>query len=67
MIRRGENIINWSCALGSSVADIEVDQADFKGRTTFRVPGYSKLMECGLLYVVAYSIENSGRFPLSLL
>jgi len=60
LIRRGEGLVNWSFALQSSVADIEVDQVEFNGRTRFKIPGYSDTVEFGLLYHCAYPVQNSG-------
>jgi valyl-tRNA synthetase len=61
LISRADGIVNWCCALESSVADVEVDDVDFKGRLTMRVPGYEMPVEFGLLYFCGYKFEDSGK------
>ena len=61
VIRRGIGIVNWCYALQTSLADIEVDEVEFNGRTKMRVPGYENPVDFGLLYYCAYKIQNSGR------
>jgi valyl-tRNA synthetase len=59
-ICREDEIINWSCELGSTISDIEVDQVNFTGKTSLHVPGYDHQIDFGLLYLCAYALENSG-------
>jgi len=60
LIRRGDGLVNWSCALRSSVADVECIGVDFTGSETLRVPGHKQLVEFGRLYFINYKIENTG-------
>jgi valyl-tRNA synthetase len=56
LIYRDRRIVNWCCQLGSVVSDIEVDSKEINGRQKFSVPGYSKEIELGVLYNIAYKI-----------
>lgn len=60
-ICRGDGVVNWSCQLQSTISDVEVERADFTGKTSFRVPGYDKPIDFGLLFHCCYNLENSGR------
>ncbi len=61
LIKRVDGIVNWSCALKTTVADIEVDEVDFDKRTTISVPNYKDPVEFGVLYYVAYQFLDSGK------
>jgi len=52
--------VNWSCALQTTVADIEVDNINFEKKTSLRVPNYESPIPFGVLYYVAYSLVDSG-------
>ena len=56
LIYRDRRIVNWCCQLQSVVSDIEVDSKEILGRQKFPVPGYSKEIELGVLYNVAYKV-----------
>lgn len=60
IIRRGEGLVNWSCALESSIADMEVEEVECRGKTNLNVPGYASGIDFGVLYYCAYKIRNSG-------
>jgi len=62
LICRDDGIVNWCCSLQSSVADIEVDHVDFKGKITLKVPGCDIPVEFGVLYYCGYQLENSGNY-----
>lgn len=53
--------MNWSCALKTTVADIEVDEVDFDKRTSISIPNYKDPVEFGVLYYVAYQLLDSGK------
>lgn len=59
LIKREKSIINWSCALESTISDIEVDTIEVNGPTSFSVPGYDKNITFGILYDVAYKIVGT--------
>lgn len=63
IIKRENGIVNWSCALQTSVADIEVDEVDFDKKITIRVPGYKSAVAFGVLYHVEYPLYScsSGK------
>jgi len=56
LIYRDRRIVNWCCQLQSVVSDIEVDSKEINGREKFSIPGYSKEIELGVLYNIAYKI-----------
>ncbi|XP_061110480.1 valine--tRNA ligase, mitochondrial isoform X2 [Conger conger] len=60
LIQRSEALVNWSCALGSAISDIEVDTVELSGRTLRSVPGYENNVEFGTLVTFAYPIEGQG-------
>lgn len=64
LIQRSNGIVNWSCSLQSSIADVEIDHVDFKGRITLKVPNHDYPVEFGVLYNCAYRLEDSGGCPL---
>lgn len=56
LIYRDRRIVNWCCKLQSVVSDIEVDSKEIHGREKISIPGYSKEIEFGVLYNIAYKI-----------
>ncbi|CAL8121940.1 unnamed protein product [Orchesella dallaii] len=61
LVRRADGIVNWSCALQTTVADIEVDNVSFEKKTSLRVPNYEHPIPFGVLYHVAYSMLDSDE------
>lgn len=61
LIQRADGIVNWSCALKTTVADIEVDEIDFDKKVTVRLPNYKDPVDFGVLYHVAYRFLDSGK------
>ncbi|CAF3373526.1 unnamed protein product [Rotaria socialis] len=61
LIYRDRRIVNWCCKLQSVVSDIEVDSKEINGRTKFSIPGYSKEIELGVLYNIAYRVIDEGQ------
>lgn len=59
LIYRANRLVNWCCALRSSISDIEVDKIDIPGRTFLSVPGYTDKVEFGVLHLFAYKVEAS--------
>uniref|UniRef100_A0A7N9AW81 Valine--tRNA ligase, mitochondrial n=1 Tax=Mastacembelus armatus TaxID=205130 RepID=A0A7N9AW81_9TELE len=58
LIYRSEGLVNWSCALESSISDIEVDSKELPGQTMLSVPGYENKVEFGTIVTFAYPIED---------
>lgn len=54
MIYRSPAIINWSCALESTISDIEVESVDINGPTVVDVLHHSRPVTFGQLYEIAY-------------
>ncbi|CAF3420406.1 unnamed protein product [Rotaria sp. Silwood1] len=61
LIYRDRRIVNWCCQLQSVVSDIEVDSKEINGRENFSIPGYSKDIELGILYNIAYKIIDEQQ------
>lgn len=61
LIYRSNNLVNWSCALKSSISDIEVDTLEVPAPTNISVPGYSKNVPIGWIYEIAYKVLNSSE------
>ncbi|CAF3004719.1 unnamed protein product [Rotaria sp. Silwood2] len=61
LIYRDTRIVNWCCQLRSVVSDIEVDSKEINGREKFSIPGYSKHIELGILYNIAYKIIDEQQ------
>uniref|UniRef100_A0A3Q3J4C9 Valine--tRNA ligase, mitochondrial n=1 Tax=Monopterus albus TaxID=43700 RepID=A0A3Q3J4C9_MONAL len=65
-IYRSEALVNWSCALESSISDIEVDSKELSGQTMLSVPGYENKVEFGTMFTFAYPIEDhDGKLEVS--
>uniref|UniRef100_A0AAY4C0H6 Valine--tRNA ligase, mitochondrial n=1 Tax=Denticeps clupeoides TaxID=299321 RepID=A0AAY4C0H6_9TELE len=58
LIYRSEALVNWSCALGSAISDVEVEMKQLTGRTLLSVPGYEKRIEFGTMVTFAYPLEE---------
>ncbi|CAG5123078.1 unnamed protein product [Candidula unifasciata] len=54
LIYRDKRMINWSCALRSSLSDIEVDSLTLEGPTTLKMPGLAQKVKFGILSHFAY-------------
>ncbi|GFN76516.1 valine--tRNA ligase [Plakobranchus ocellatus] len=59
LIYRDKRMINWSCALQSSLSDIEVDNIKVEKPTLFQLPGQQEKIELGTISRFAYPVENS--------
>lgn len=61
LIFRKEALVNWSCQLQSTIADIEVDWMQLEKPTLVAVPGYKEKIKFGELTHVALPVlgENS--------
>lgn len=54
LIYRSKAIINWSCALQSTISDIEVEIVDIDGPTEVNVAHHSRPVTFGQMYEIAY-------------
>ena len=66
LIYRGDFLVNWSCALGSTISDIEVDRLHVEKRTKLSVPGYDKPVDFGLMYEIDYALEDDHKKTISI-
>lgn len=60
-IYRSKRLVNWCTALNTSLANLEVDSIELKGRTMLDVPGYEKKIEFGVITYFQYEIEGSNE------
>lgn len=60
LLYRKYSLVNWCCALQSTVSDIEIDHKEILGRTHISLPGTNKPVEFGILTDIAYKFHNSG-------
>nr|CAI5858558.1 unnamed protein product [Callosobruchus analis] len=60
LIYRSDHLVNWCCVLQSAISDIEVEHLCLDGTTHIEVPGYSKPVEFGSLFLFAYKVSDSG-------
>lgn len=49
-------MINWCCALGSTISDIEVDRLELDGPRKVNVPGYEKPITFGEIHQISYKL-----------
>ena len=61
-IYRGEFLVNWSCALGSAISDIEVDHLELSGKERISLPGYEKPVEFGQIFDISYRVKGTVTF-----
>ncbi|KRT85570.1 tRNA synthetase [Oryctes borbonicus] len=59
LIYRSDYLVNWSCALGTAISDIEVQHLKISEPTTVSVPGYDKPVKFGILTKFAYKLCDS--------
>ncbi|XP_076864558.1 valine--tRNA ligase, mitochondrial isoform X2 [Brachyhypopomus gauderio] len=59
LVYRSESLVNWSCALGSAISDVEVDSKQVSGSTHLSVPGYQQKVEFGTMVTFAYPINGN--------
>lgn len=59
LIYRGKMLVNWSCALESTISDIEVENVEVDGPTRISVPGYDSPVTFGEIFEIAYKICDS--------
>ena len=56
LVYRQEKIVNMSCALATTVADIEVESAQLEGPTWVEVPGYPQPVQFGVMVYFKYRV-----------
>ncbi|XP_043940397.1 valine--tRNA ligase, mitochondrial [Protopterus annectens] len=61
LIYRSRQLVNWSCALKSTISDIEVESQSLSGRTYLSVPGYEEKLPFGEMITFAYRVQDSGE------
>ncbi|KAF5096989.1 hypothetical protein D0Z00_002576 [Geotrichum galactomycetum] len=60
-IYRANRLVNWCCALNTTLSNLEVESTEIEGRTLLNVPGYDEPVEFGVLTHFAYPVENSDE------
>ncbi|GJQ88055.1 hypothetical protein Trydic_g12976 [Trypoxylus dichotomus] len=61
LIYRSDYLVNWSCALGTAISDIEVQHLKVSELTAVSVPGYETPVKFGVLTKFAYKLCESDR------
>lgn len=61
LIYRKESLVNWSCALRSTISDIEIETIDINGPTEVPVPGYQTNIRFGEIYHILYRTSNDNE------
>lgn len=61
LLYRGNALVNWCCALKSTISDIEVDHIHITEKTKLKVPGYENPVTFGQLYNFAYKVCDSNE------
>jgi len=61
LIYRSSRLVNWSCALQSTISDIEVDKLQIDKKTYLSVPGYEKKVAFGMITNFAYPLSDSDE------
>ncbi|CAB4485396.1 valyl-tRNA synthetase [Rhizophagus irregularis] len=59
MIYRDTRLVNWCCALGTVISDIEVDYKSISEQTFLKLPGREEEVEFGVLHRFAYPLADS--------
>lgn len=61
LIYRKEALVNWSCALHSTISDIEIETIEIDGPTKIPVPGYQKDIAFGEIYHILYRTSSHAN------
>ncbi|WFD30714.1 valine--tRNA ligase [Malassezia sp. CBS 17886] len=61
ILYRANRLVNWCCALNTTLSNLEVEQKQLAGRTLLHVPGYaaSERIEFGVITSFAYPVVGS--------
>lgn len=62
MIYRKESLVNWSCALNSTISDIEIENIAIDGPTKISVPGYEKPILFGEIFNISYKLSDDNGY-----
>ena len=67
IIFRDERLVSWSCALQSTLSDLEVETRDVPSPIILKLPGYESPVQAGVMYKFAYKLtEPVGALPVML-
>ncbi|RHZ77190.1 hypothetical protein Glove_184g77 [Diversispora epigaea] len=58
MIYRDTRLVNWCCALGTVISDIEVEYENITKRTFLKITGRDEKIEFGVLHKIAYPVAE---------
>ncbi|CAG8487160.1 11756_t:CDS:10, partial [Dentiscutata heterogama] len=58
MVYRDTRLVNWCCALGTAISDIEVDYETVQKQTLLKIPGHKESVEFGVLHKFAYPVAD---------
>lgn len=60
LIYRKEALVNWSCALHSTISDIEIETIAIDGPTKIPVPGYQTDIQFGEIHHISYRTSHAN-------
>jgi valyl-tRNA synthetase len=60
IIYRANRLVNWCCALTTTLSNLEVENEELTGRTLLSVPGYDEKVEFGIIVSFAYELEDGS-------
>jgi len=61
IIYRANRLVNWCCALTTTLSNLEVENEELAGRTLLTVPGYDEKVEFGIIVSFAYELEDGSE------
>lgn len=60
LLYRANRLVNWCCALTTTLSNLEVENEELAGRTLLSVPGYEEKVEFGVIVSFAYELEDGS-------
>lgn len=61
LLYRDNRIVNWCCALQSTISDLEVEHVELSGMTKRSVPGYERMVQFGEMIHFSYPVVGSNE------
>jgi len=61
LLYRANKLVNWCCALTTTLSNLEVENEELTGRALLSVPGYDEKVEFGIIVSFAYELEDGSE------
>ncbi|KAF8539524.1 tRNA synthetases class I-domain-containing protein [Trichophaea hybrida] len=61
LLYRANRLVNWCCALTTTLSNLEVENEELTGRKLLSVPGYDEKVEFGIMVSFAYELEDGSE------